>query len=265
MKKIEYSVLQYSPSFITGECINLGILVYCAEDKKIKFEHITERSHYNRLHTFDDELDLEVVKNVLSMISEDIDDIEYSNSLALINEYRDFDISEYIKYFQNEFNFTKTTFINYDSFEDAINELKNIYLRLYIPKKSRPSKRSEQKFIERVMDTNNYKYSKNKKIHDEFGINVTYDYVLNENTGIKFFNAESNNISRIINDIKAWAWNCEHGTLEKLIIIYNFTNISHQKDVKVESVLKLLRSQNDYVTDLDNFAILLKDFKINKY
>lgn len=254
MKRIDFSVLRYYPSFITGECINLGILIYCAEDNFIRFEHINHK-HYGRLRSFDDELDINIVTQMLNIISEDIKNY----SLPLITK-ESFNLKEYIKYFTNEFRFSPTSSVDYESTDMAVEELKKICLRLYYPKSERPDKEIECGFIERIIKTNHYEYTKNRKAKDDFGFDINYDFMIDNKTGIKYFKFKSDNINRIVNHLKSWAWNCEHSSIENSIIVYSCDNSSKQDPV-LEKALKILKSETQYVVNIDALANLLNAIK----
>ena len=65
MKKLlKYSVLRYSPSTIAGEKINLGIMFYDIPSGYREFKYSKK---FSRLATFDDEIDLTMVKKLLKV------------------------------------------------------------------------------------------------------------------------------------------------------------------------------------------------------
>lgn len=123
MKKYEYSVLQYFPSIVSGERINIGILVYCSENNEAEFIHI-KGSDYKRLQAFDDEVNNETIKMVLSLIYDDIKEI---SNPSILNLEKKFDICNYTKYFCNEYRFAPVVSMNYENIDEAKEELKNIY------------------------------------------------------------------------------------------------------------------------------------------
>lgn len=255
MKRIEFSVLQYYPSFVTGECINLGILIHCADDNFIKFEHI-KNTQYNRLRTFDDELDIEVVTQMLNMLSEDIREYE----LPLISNQH-FDMKEYIKYFANEFRFSTVTTVYYESIEAATNELKNVYLRLYLPKSERPAKDIERNLVERIIIANEFKYSKNNKVKDAFGLDIKYDFVFDDNSaGIKFFSINSGNIHIILNHLRMWALNCECSTVKNSVIVYSCEDTFQQNPTFLKAI-EMLKTKTNYVVNIDALASALSTLK----
>ena len=254
MKRIDFSVLRYYPSFITGECINLGILIYCAEDNFIRFEHINHK-HHNRLRTFDDELDISMVAQMLDIISEDIK----AYSLPLITK-KSFDLKEYIKYFTNEFRFSSISSVDYESTDIAVKELTDICLRLYYPKNERPDKTIERNYIERVIKTNHCEYTKNQKAKDDFGFTINYDFMIDNKTGIKYFNIKSESINKMVNHLRSWAWNGEHSSMESSIIVYSCDDSSKHDPVLLKA-LEILKSETQYVVNIDALASLLKTLK----
>ena len=85
-KTLEYSVLRYSPS--TGERINLGIIF---SEKQLHYMEFRFTKSLTRLSRFDDEIDINMVKLLLSSIKEDVE--------GSIFDYREKDIKEYIKFY----------------------------------------------------------------------------------------------------------------------------------------------------------------------
>lgn len=250
---VEYSVLRYCPSAISGESINLGVVLFCPENNSATFEHIAS-SAYSRLHSFDDELDINIVKNVLSLIKEDIDDV---NKL-FYNDIQKFDLKQYIRYFKNEFHFANLITMEYNSFDEAVEEIKNIHLRLYLPKLNRPCKVDPNNFIEKIIKNNNIKYSKNKVKADNYNLNVKYDFLLNNNsTGIKLFNINKDNIKNIDNSLKAWAWNQNNTDLHNIIIIYNINPDLKIEDKKLKNIINFLTKTISHVINGENIDSLV--------
>lgn len=257
MKRIEFSILQYFPSFITGECINLGILIHCAEDNFIKFEHI-KPVHYSRLKAFDDELDTEIVTLMLNMLSEDVEDCR-----ASLISTNPFNMKEYIRDFANEFRFSVITSVDYESTEAAVDELKKVYLRLYYPKSERASKTVELNFVERIIKTSKYNYSKASKEKDDFGFNITYDFKINNEAGIKLFCITEKNINKIVNSLKTWIFNCEHSTLSKSIIVYSYESSCRQNPM-LNNAIDLLKSKTEYAVNIDSLENVISALNLSK-
>lgn len=262
VKKIEYSVFSYSPSFVTGERINLGVLVHCAEDNKIVFEHIKKR-HYSRLQAFDDELNLDVVTRILDMLESDINDVQLTQNMPLFDNQKTFNLKEYVKHFVNEFSFTEVASVCYENFSEAVDELKKVFLRLYYSKSERPSRAVEQSFVERVINTYKCDYLTKYNTKDSFGLSMKYDFWVNKKYGIKIFNITDRNARMIANNIRAWAWYCEHSNNDT-IIVYN-KMVSSLKEIEIaDKIIDILKSSAKYVVNLEALSNLLSELSVSK-
>ena len=67
-KILKYSVLRYSPSMLSGERINLGILF---SEESTGYHSFYYTKNFNRLKSFDDDLDKSVVKTLLAGIEKE--------------------------------------------------------------------------------------------------------------------------------------------------------------------------------------------------
>lgn len=93
-KILKYSVLRYSPSIVSGESINLGILY---SDEATGFHSFRFTHRLNRVLQFDDTLSKEKLLNILEGIE------------TTVSEQKDdFDIDKYIKYYINSYRFERT-------------------------------------------------------------------------------------------------------------------------------------------------------------
>ena len=123
-KTLKYSTLRYSPSGISGEQINLGIIFYEEKEKIRKFRFI---KNFKRLEAFDDEVDANVVKILLKGIKEDVED-----------KSKEFCMEEYIKYYVNAFNFSEVRTSLYENVEETMEQLFKMYFRFEYKEKERP-------------------------------------------------------------------------------------------------------------------------------
>ena len=69
-KKMQYAVLQYSPSLVSGESINVGIVVASTDEPLFKF---VETKKLARVREFDDTIDIEELKKVLRAIAYELE------------------------------------------------------------------------------------------------------------------------------------------------------------------------------------------------
>ena len=58
-KILKYSVLRYSPSSVSGEKINLGIIFF---DETLNYREFRYSKKFSRLSSFDDEININLVK-----------------------------------------------------------------------------------------------------------------------------------------------------------------------------------------------------------
>ena len=119
MAIVKFSVLSYYPSFLTNENINIGILFELPEENETFFYHTKK---WNRVASFDDEIDINFLKDYLKGIAKEV-------STNIINYQKKFNIEEYIKYYVNEFKFSKIQIIDAEDPYDFIEQTKKVYLR----------------------------------------------------------------------------------------------------------------------------------------
>lgn len=245
MKIFEYSILQYSPSIIANEKINLGVLINCLDDNEAEFVHI-EGKHFKRLKSFDDELNINVVKMLLQLIEDDIE--SFFN--PILSNAPIFNLSQYIRGFSNEYKFTMPISIKYANMEQAKKEITNVCLRLYLPKTQRKDKKEEFTFLKRIFETNELEYSNKRSdtfILDKYSLTTSYDYICNHDIGIKLLYLNSQTLGKSINNIKAWLWNCNNTNLKNIILIYVVEN---QNTTEVQNVINMLKQNHNEVYDI---------------
>ena len=110
---LKYSVLRYSPSIVSGESINLGVLV-TSED----YAEFFHTNRFSRIYEFDDTLDIETVKILLESI---LDEVKTINT--------PFDISNFIRYYCKEYCFSPVISVPYEDLENKVEEIRRIYLQ----------------------------------------------------------------------------------------------------------------------------------------
>ena len=122
---MKYSVLRYSPSKVAGEKINIGILFSDRQGKRVEFRHT---SNWQRVKSFDDELDINTLKSFVEGVKLDVDYAMESGA--------SFDLEKYIKFFINGFMFEREQKIQYDDWENTVKKLNSIYLRFDLERKN---------------------------------------------------------------------------------------------------------------------------------
>lgn len=246
MFKIDFSVLSYHPSFLTDESINVGILFHCKETNT-KFFKTTQ--NWTRLEKFDDELDIGFARIFLESIEEEINEKE---AIKLFEIKEKFNIQDFIRFYVNEFKFSIIHTVEVNDFNDFIEDTSKIYLRYDFDKKARPKKKEELAFLKLLLKDKNIK-SENKVIKGLYEDSIVFDYVLGD-FGIKLFNFEEKGISKMINHIKAWAYNSEELKEQyKIIITYTKDNdFDIEKNIHFQAIQNIVNNSHiDKIIEFD--------------
>ena len=240
-KTLEYSVLRYSPS--TGERINLGIIF---SEKQLHYMEFKFTKSLTRLSRFDDEIDINMVKLLLSSIKEDVE--------GSIFDYREKDIKEYIKFYDNDFSFDPPLSISYEGLEDTMERLMQVYFRFDLPKHKRSSSREDRKFLESVLASSCDNVRKNERTAGVCNETIRYDYSTDEYK-IKWFDFDNEDLVKLIPSIKSWAWNSINDKDQKTIIVYRYNNeIESLNDFQI--IMKIFEISNVRAIELSNIAQL---------
>lgn len=254
IQKLKYSVLRYSPSMVSGESINLGVLFTDVYGEYRDFIHTLK---WNRIKEFDDELDIEILKIILTSIKDEV-------SRSIFNINKQFDIDRFVSYYTNEYHFDRPIEIDCEDIDEEIQEATKLYLRYDFDKKQRPSREQEISFISKLLRSKKVQYRRNASVSGRFNEKIVYDYCF-QDYGIKIFHLKNDSMNRIMNDIKAWAWNCENNQDIKTLILYEFDSRNKEKDSLEQRVaIDILKSSTRYVYDLETGISQLNALLENK-
>ncbi|SHH76065.1 Protein of unknown function [Caloranaerobacter azorensis DSM 13643] len=227
MAIIEFSVLSYYTTLIGDECITLGILFHNLTTNERVFEITT---NWRRLASFDDELDIEFVKEYLK-------GIKYTVERNILNYNDNFSIREFIKHYVNEFRFGSVQSYRTDEVDDFIEKTKKIFLRFDYNKKERLNKNEERAYIRELLKSNRIEYS-TKKISGKYDDNIKFDYVIGD-YGIKIFIFEGKSLSHLISAAKTWSYNAyELKDKIKTVFIYDIERTDSEYFKTIMSILK---------------------------
>lgn len=231
MLTVRFSVLSYYPSFITNENINIGILFYIMDYNRAVFHSIKK---WDRVRAFDDELDIDFMKDYLRGIAEEVE-------TQLFNCQSDFDFGGFVRLYVNEYKFSGIQTIQTDNVENFIDETQKVYLKFDYEKAERLKKYQEHQYINKLLKSSDIQFTK-KEIIGGFNENIRYDYIIGE-YAVKLFTFEGKNLSYLISSAKTWAYNAaEMQGKYKTIFIYD----KEMKDVKYYNSIKKILDQNAY-------------------
>ncbi len=248
MEKImKYSVLRYSPTIISGEQINLGIIFDAPADNYREFRYTKK---FNRLTSFDDEIDINIVKALMRNIKEDVEGTVMSSGV--------FDIEEYVKFFINDFHFEKPKKILYDDIREVTESVNKTYFRFDYDKKDRPTGADDKRMFARLIRDSGKSVQLNQKVSGKFDEIITYDLITNDYK-VKFFDFDNKDLSKSINTAKTWAWNGAHNSGKDVLIVYRYDDKEVENDVHFKSIMRILQESGIKVVDVENGLKLFQE------
>lgn len=245
-KILKYSVLRYSPSKVAGEKINLGIIFYDMESGYKVFKYSRK---FSRLSTFDDEIDVQMVKKLLQSIADDV-----SGNLFTYNK---FDIDQYTKYFVSDFSFEKPKAIQYDDLEEMIQRLHKTYFRFEYDKAERPSKEDDKAIIAKLISAEGKKVRKDECVYGSCNEKIIYDLVTDDYC-IKIFDFDGKNLNKLVNSAKTWAWNAMQDNEEKVIIIYRYNEEISKYNDEFKIIMNIFEKAKTRVYDIEEGMRILQ-------
>lgn len=243
--RLEYSVLKYIPSEESGEVLNLGVLFFDESDRFREFRYITS---FDRLKAFDDEVNIKFVKGLLEGIESDIK----------TNSFRkgDFTIDEFVRFYLDKYRFDKIKVMNTEDREDTIDKLTKLYLGLNMNKKERLSSQQTLKILEEIIKQKDTGVEKKKIVIGKYNDRVIYDFST-EKYNIKYLDLNSKQLSRLINNIKMWAWNAEHSNDDKTVLfLYDYME-SKENDRDFRIIRDIIEDSNARFVDMNTGVDLI--------
>jgi hypothetical protein len=249
-RKVKYALMQYVPSFERDERINVAVLLHSTSDKYLSIKLI---ENWKRLKEFDDEIDIDFMKNYLKTFKEqfsynplNINDIDIDDEML---------IEKITQYYINQFVFKICEISIESTCEQFLEKLKNNYLYFDIDKKKRVSKKESIDFFSEILRGKNIQYeliggknsligNYNEKINVDMKIQDKYYKIINFN---------DSNISTYIPTIKMWMLNALElkENKEELIFIVNEQII----DERI----------NTFITMLEKYGKVIKMSEFNDY
>lgn len=237
MSKVQFSVLCNYPSIVSKDCIALGILFYNMTEhlcvlKKVK--------NWKRVESFNDELDIEIVKLQLESIEEEVNDFA---------KEKNFDLKEYTKFYVNEIKFTEvfTADIEID-FQEFMNQCTRQYMPMDLAKNKRPKEQEQRDFIKNVLKTSNKDY-RSGKIVGNFNDTIKFDFIIKD-YAFKYFKLQDKDEQKALSYIKRWVYDAYQ--LKNQYKVIFITDINLKSNSKYSNVYNMLSEQSDKVIDFQD-------------
>ncbi len=249
-RNVKYALMQYVPNFERDERINIAVILHSTSDKYLSIKLM---ENWKRLKKFDDEIDIDFMKNYLKTFKE-----QFSYNPLNINEI-DIDdemlVEKMTQYYINQFVFKISEISIESTCEQFLEKLKNNYLYFDVDKKKRVSKNESIEFFSEILRGKNIQYeliggknsligNYNEKINVDMKIQDKYYKIINFN---------DSNISTYIPTIKMWMMNALElkENKEELIFIVNEQII----DEKIST----------FITMLERYGKVIKMSEFNDY
>ena len=226
MNKIKYCSLKYYNSIISSECLCIGVLFHNLTTGEVTFNHI---KNFRRLHSFDDEININFIKLYLASIKEEVES-------SIFNYNVDFDLEKYVKTYANEFRFSE---INFSENQDEAftDNMTKLYLKFDYDKKERLEKTTEIRYIRNALKSASVDFT-SKPVIGTRKENIGFDFQTSE-YAIKIFSFEDKNLNRLIPSAKLWAYNAmDIRPYKKTIFLYDAEIVDSSEFEAVMSILR---------------------------
>ncbi|MCM0648687.1 DUF3037 domain-containing protein [Clostridium swellfunianum] len=249
MAYIKFSVFCHYTSFLTKECINLGILFHNITENIYRFEYTT---NWKRVSNFNDELDIEFLKIQLEGIKDEVESKEFTFS-------KNNSIENYIRFYANDFKFTEITITEEDDFESFIEETKKMILRFDFSKEKRPNKDDQYRYLKNILKNKNIDFS-SKRTQGYFSESLNFDLILG-NYAFKFFTFEGKMPSHLVSSVKSWAYDAY-----KLKGTYNLVFVADadfSTDNKYKVIFDILQEESSYFMTFSEVIPFIEKINLN--
>lgn len=215
-----YSVLQYIPSSIRQESMNVGIAFHSPEEKYSEFHQIRLTK---RLSSFDDEYDAAFFRIIMDSLHYDLD-FPVKNSRKSLDElsldenlqrFDDIDSASFLAdrtaYLANEFQFLPVQQIETDKtrVQEDIDALTKTYLYYDRPKSDRITAAEVRKLLSRQVRSIHFKPSTNPQILGDFDKKPIFDYKIGESF-IKAISFDYKSSSTMARELKSTLYDLQN-------------------------------------------------------
>ncbi len=228
MLSIEYSVLCHYPAIMSKDCITLGIIFLNKTSETVCFY---STKNLKRVRSFNDELDIDLLKIQLEAIEDEVNNIKVDNS---------FKLKDYTRFYVNEIKFESVQELEIQGeFEKFVEETIKIHMRFDFEVKDRPTKNQQIQYWKKYFKT------------------INFDFIVDK-YAFKFFVFKGKQQMRVINSIKAFAYNVHHlkGDYKVVAIVED-----DSEDNNFEIVKRILEQNCHDVITISKLMEYVKDIE----
>lgn len=255
-KPIYFSVCRYIPDILRGESINVGIVVHIPEHRFIKFY---KTKNLSRVRSFDDEVEMEVIKALLESLEYQFN---YNRASELKGLNRDDFLKNELVYFINQVQFSEIRVLNSDInlFEENIKDLIDMYLYYDKKKSERIDRNRVRSLASKIVSQSYLKNSidRNPKLKNNFN-QQAFDFSLdfgNQKEYIRAISFDYKNTNKFFNEIKSFLYDVSYFKNNLDVNIKVVINNTDKSEMYEQVAYDTLKNEVDIFTleEFDKFV-----------
>lgn len=241
MNTLHFSVLSYFPSLLSDERINVGIAFHSENTNGYEFYYIKK---WSRVETFDDEVDIDILKLTVQGIKNKLEYTLDNNPVA--------NLFDFTRHFVNELKFSSIQTIICDNINSTIDLTKKVHLRFDFEKHERLNENSQKKYLRMLLKSGQCNYN-TKPLIGNFNERVPFDFVINNNECIKIVRLNNRNTQKMIHHIKSWAFTSSELT-KKYKIYFLISDDDLIDNTASDTIKAILLSSGATVINYENYV-----------
>lgn len=246
MFEVDYSIMVHYPSVGAKDCITLALLFF---NKTTKETVLINTKNWERVRSFNDDIDVELVKLQLEGINDEIHSIAKSSNFYL---------EKYTKFYVNDLKFTSVISTVTNDFNNFISECSRQYLIFDYKKSERPTKKEQLSFIKNYLKSESVKCQKNI-IKGYFNEDICFDFVIND-YAFKLFRFEGREETRLIRTVKDWAYDAIK-LRDKYKIVF-IIDIDFNKNNKFDILHSILEEESYKIINFNEVITFVKSIDV---
>lgn len=252
-KVVNFAVCRYIPDILRDEFINVGVLVHVPSEKFVRFY---KTKNYRRITSFDDEVELDVIKALL-------ESLEYQFNTTTIHSpefynigHNDF-LSHEIVYYVNQLQFSNIRTFTSESLADDINDLCDTYLYYDKKKSERIGPEKVRRLVSKMFTSSkiNSLVHRNPELRNIFQ-QQPFDFrvkIKNNDTLIKALSFDYSNKNKFFKEVKSLLYDIQYFRdmdIQDIKLVINNTELTNEHE---QCAYQILNEFTDVYT-LEQFS-----------
>ncbi|MCY8973053.1 DUF3037 domain-containing protein [Bacillus atrophaeus] len=259
---IYYSICRYVPDVLRGEVLNVGVLTHIPSRSWCKFNR---SKNLSRIKSFDDEVELDVIKALLESIEHQFN-TESNMNFQLSGLKNDDFLEKELVYFVNQIQFSPvmSLYTTPSSIKEDLQDLNDMYLYYDKKKSERINADKVRRLTSKMFKQNTIEVKRNPEAKNQFK-QQPFDFSIkldNEDTYIKALSFDYKNHNKFFNEVKALLNDLAYFkelNIGEIKVVVNNTDFQEEYEKLAYEVLK----EHVEVLTLEKFNEFLKNNKIS--